>query len=110
MSSYHFLPYEQEQMYLMPPSVQDWVREDSLARFVSEVVDELAAKGRLASFYAQYREDGWGAAAYHPVMMLKVLLYAYSTGVASSRKIAAALEQDVGFRFLPRIRHRTTGP
>jgi transposase len=98
--SYHFLPYEQEQMYLMPPSVQEWVREDSLARFVSEVVDELAAKGRLAGFYGQYREDGWGAAAYHPVMMVKVLLYAYSTGVASSRKIAAALEQDIGFRFL----------
>lgn len=98
--SYHFRPYEQDQMYLMPPSVQDWVREDSLARFVSEVVDELAAKGRLAGFYASYREDGWGAAAYHPVMMVKVLLYAYSTGVASSRKIAAALEQDVGFRYL----------
>lgn len=98
--SYHFLPYEQEQMYLMPPSVQEWVREDSLARFISEVVDELGAKGRLARFYGAYREDGWGAAAYHPVMMLKVLLYAYSTGVASSRKIAAALEQDVGFRFL----------
>ena len=98
--SYHFRPYEQEQMYLMPPSVQDWVREDSLARFVSEVVDELATKGRLAGFYAPYREDGWGAAAYHPVMMVKVLLYAYSTGLASSRKIAAALEQDVGYRFL----------
>ena len=98
--SYHFLPYEQDQMYLMPPSVQEWVREDSLARFISDVVDELAAKGRLAEFYAQYREDGWGAAAYHPVMMVKVLLYAYSTGVASSRKIAGAVEQDVGFRFL----------
>ncbi len=98
--SYHFLPYEQDQMYLMPPSVQEWVREDSLARFVSDVVDQLGAKGRLAGFYAQYREDGWGAAAYHPVMMVKVLLYAYSTGVASSRKIAAALEQDVGFRYL----------
>ena len=98
--SYHFLPYEQEQMYLMPPSVQEWVREDSLARFVSDVVDQLAAKGRLAGFYAHYREDGWGAAAYHPVMMVKVLLYGYSTGTVSSRKIAAALEQDVGFRFL----------
>jgi transposase len=98
--SYHFLPYEQEQMYLMPPSVQEWVREDSLARFVSDVVEQLGAKGRLAGFYAHYREDGWGAAAYHPVMMVKVLLYAYSTGVASSRKISAALEQDVGFRFL----------
>ncbi len=98
--SYHFLPYEQEQMFLLPPSVQEWVREDSLARFVSDIVDQLAEKGRLAGFYAHYREDGWGAAAYHPVMMVKVLLYGYSTGTVSSRKIAAALEQDVGFRFL----------
>jgi transposase len=98
--SYHFLPYEQDQMYLMPPSVQEWVREDSLARFISDVVDQLAERGRLAEFYARYREDGWGAAAYHPVMMVKVLLYAYSTGTVSSRKIAEALERDVGFRFL----------
>jgi|SRR5215207_6486294 len=98
--SYHFLPYEQDQLYLMPPSVQDWVSEGSLARFVSDVVDQLASAGRLEGFYAQYREDGWGAAAYHPVMMVKVLLYGYSMGVVSSRKIARALEQDVGFRYL----------
>lgn len=98
--SYHFLPYEQDQLYLMPPSVQDWVGEASLARFVSDVVDQLSSAGRLEGFYAQYREDGWGAAAYHPVMMVKVLLYGYSVGVVSSRKIARALEQDVGFRYL----------
>jgi transposase len=98
--SYNFLAYEQEQMYLMPPSVQEWVREDSLARFVSEVVEGLVERGRLESFYAPYRADGWGRAAYHPVMMVKVLLYGYSIGVVSSRKIAQALEQDVGFRYL----------
>ena len=98
--SYHFLPYEQEQLYLMPPSVQEWVGEGSLARFTSDVVDQFAESGRLDGFYARYRADGWGAAAYHPVMLVKVLLYAYSTGVASSRKIAQALEQDVGFRYL----------
>ncbi len=64
--SYHFLPYEQEQMYLLPPSVQEWVGEDSLARFVSDVVDQLAAKGRLAGFYARYREDGWGGCRLPP--------------------------------------------
>lgn len=98
--SYNFRPYEQEQIYLMPPSVQEWVREDSLVRFLSDVVDKLAVNGRLDGFYAQYRDDGWGAAAYHPVMMVKVLLYGYSTGVVSSRKIAQALEQDIGFRYL----------
>jgi transposase len=98
--SYNFLPYEQEQLYLMPPSVQEWVGEGSLARFLSEVVDGLAEQGRLESFYAHYRADGWGAAAYHPVMMVKVLLYGYSTGVVSSRKISQALEQEIGFRYL----------
>lgn len=98
--SYHFRPYEQDQMYLMPPSLQEWVKEGSLVSFLSDVVEELASAGRLAGFYAQYREDGWGAAAYHPVMMVKVLLYGYSNGVVSSRKIARALEQDVGFRYL----------
>ena len=98
--SYHFLPYEQAQLYLMPPSVQEWVREGSLARFVSEVVDQFAESGRLDGFYARYRADGWGAASYHPVMLVKVLLYGYCTGVVSSRKMAQALEQDIGFRYL----------
>lgn len=98
--SYHFRPYEQDQIYLMPPSLQEWVPEGSLARFLSEVVDGLAGAGRLERLYAQYRSDGWGAAAYHPVMMVKVLLYGYSGGVVSSRKLAQALEQDVGFRYL----------
>jgi hypothetical protein len=62
--SYNFLPYEPEQMFLLPPSLAEWVREESLARFVSEVVDELEEEGRLASFYARYRADGWGRAAY----------------------------------------------
>lgn len=97
---YHFRPYEQDQMYLMPPSVQEWVEEGSFVRFLSDVVNEFASAGRLEGFYANYREDGWGSAAYHPVMMVKVLLYGYSMGVMSSRKIERALGQDVGFRFL----------
>lgn len=98
--SYNFLPYEQDQLFLMPPSVREWVREDSLAHFLSEIVEELGAQGRLKAFYARYRADGWGRAAYHPSLMVKVLLYAYSVGLLSSRKIAQALEQDVAFRFL----------
>jgi len=98
--NYNFRPYEQEQMYLMPPSVEEWVGEGSLVRFLSDVVDKLASVGRLEGFYAHYREDGTGSAAYHPVMMVKVLLYGYSMGVVSSRKIERALEQDIGFRYL----------
>lgn len=98
--SYNFRDYEQDQLFLMPPSVQEWVKDDSLARFLSEVIDGMDARGRLARFYAPYRVDGWGAPAFHPVMMLKVLLYAYTNGVTSSRRIAAMLEVDVSFRYL----------
>jgi transposase len=98
--SYHFLPYAQEQMYLMPPAITEWVAEGSLARFVSEILEELDREGTLASFYDQYREDGWGSAAYHPLMMVKVLVYGYSVGITSSRRLAQALEDQVAFRYL----------
>lgn len=98
--SYNFRDYDQDQLFLMPPSVQEWVKEDSLARFLSEVIDGMDARGRLDAFYAPYRVDGWGAPAFHPVMMLKVLLYAYTNGVTSSRRIEAMLEVDVAFRYL----------
>ncbi len=98
--SYHFLPYAQDQMYLMPPAISDWVAEDSLARFVSELLEELDHEGALAAFYDQYREDGWGSAAYHPLMMVKVLVYGYSIGITSSRRLAQALEDQVACRYL----------
>jgi transposase len=98
--SYNFREYDQDQLLLMPPSVQEWVKEDSLARFLSEVIDGMDARGRLDAFYAPYRVDGWGAAAFHPVMMLKVVLYAYTNGVTSSRRMEAMLEVDIAFRYL----------
>jgi transposase len=52
----------------------------------------------LSEFYAAYRNDGWGAAAYDPEVMVAVLLYAYCVGLRSSRRIARSLEEDVGFR------------
>ncbi|HYW12515.1 MAG TPA: transposase [Longimicrobium sp.] len=85
--SYNFREYDQNQLFLMPPSVREWVKEDSLVCFLSEVIDEMDARGRLDAFYAPYREDGWGAPAFHPAMMLKVVLYAYTNGVTSSRRI-----------------------
>jgi transposase len=98
--SYNFRDYDQDQLFLMPPSVQECVTEASLARLLTEVIDGMDARGRLDAFYAPYRVDGWGAPAFHPVMMLKVVLYAYTNGVTSSRRIEAMLEVDVAFRYL----------
>jgi len=98
--SYNFIPYAQDQQYLLPPSLHEWVKEGSLERFISDVVDHLDEAGELAAFYAPYRTDGWGHPAYHPVMLLKVLLYGYAIGVRSSRKLAEALERDIAFRYL----------
>lgn len=89
--SYNFSQYEPEQMSLLPPSLMEWVREESLARCVSQRWS-TSWEGRLAAFYARCRADGWGQAAYAPRMMVKVLLYAYCTGVVSSRLMAQALE------------------
>jgi len=90
-----FRPYEPDQMLLLPPSLGDWVPENHLARFVSDVVDELD----LTAIEATYAEER-GYPPYHPRMMVKVLVYAYSSGVYSSRKIARQLEDSVAFRFL----------
>lgn len=98
--AHNFLPYDQDQLFLMPPSLKEWVADGSLARFISEVVDEFDRSGELSEFYVRYRADGWGRAAYHPCMVVKVLLYGYAVGVCSSRKLAQALDQDVGFRYL----------
>ena len=74
------------QGYLLPPSLRDWLPEDHLVWFISDTVDELD----LDAFLERYRACGKGEQAYPPRTMLKILLYAYSTGVFSSRKIAAS--------------------
>ena len=98
--SYNFLPYDQDQLLLLPPCLSDWVSDGSLARFVSDLIDQLHENGRLSIFYQGLREDGWGRASYHPRMMVKVLVYAYCLGITSSRRIARALENDVALRYL----------
>jgi len=90
-----FRPYEPDQLLLMPPSLADWVPEDHLARFVSDVVDTLD----LTAIEDTYSEER-GYPPYHPRMMVKVLLYGYSTGVYSSRKLARQLTDSVAVRFL----------
>ena len=94
--TYNLMAWDREQGYLMTPSLQDWLAEGDLAWFILDAVDQMD----LEEFYAAYRSDGWGAAAYDPAMMVAVLLYAYCQGMRSSRRIAQALERDVGFRVI----------
>jgi transposase len=67
----------------LPPSLRDWLAEDHLAWFVLDAVDELD----LSAFVAEYRQDGWGRAAFDPTMMVALLLYADAVGERSSRAI-----------------------
>ncbi|HDL84946.1 MAG TPA: hypothetical protein ENH11_01215 [Candidatus Acetothermia bacterium] len=71
--AYNFLAYDEQQLYLLPASIVEWVKDDSLARFVGETVDLLDRRDQLQGFYAGYRKDGWGHPAYHPRMLVKVL-------------------------------------
>ena len=89
-------PTDRDQQFLMPPSVADWLPEDHQAWFVIDVVAEL----EMAGFYAAYREDGRGGAAYDPAMLLGVLLCAYCVGERSSRRIEKRLTDDVAFRVV----------
>ena len=78
------------------PTCGDWLPADHLAWFVLDVVDQLD----LHPFLAAYRADGHGRAAYQPRMLLAVLLYAYSTGIRSSRQIERRCHEDIAFRVL----------
>lgn len=87
---------DRDQQWLMPPSLSDWLPEDHLAWFVLDVVAELD----LTGFYADFRDDGRGGAAYDSAMMLAVLLYAYCVGERSSRRIERRLVEDVALRVV----------
>ena len=91
-----YLPYEPTQDLLLPHSLREWLPEDHLAHFVSETIDALD----LRAFYKPYEGGGARNQPFHPVMMVKVLVYAYATGVFSSRKIARKLHEDVALRVL----------
>ena len=91
-----FRTYLPEQDLLLPPSLREWLPEDHLAYFVSDVVDQLD----LSAIESVYEEDDRGQPPYHPRMMTKVLLYGYCVGVFSSRKLQKRLVEDVAFRVL----------
>ena len=88
--------YLPEQDLLLPPSLRDWLPEDHLAYFVSDVVEQLD----LSAIESVYEEEERGQPPYHPRMMTKILIYGYCVGVFSSRRMQKKLSEDVGFRVL----------
>ena len=91
-----YLPYDPDQQLLLPAALQEWLPDDHLAYFISDVVDQLD----LSDITARYEQERRGGPPYHPRMMVKVLLYGYCIGVASSRRIAQRLHEDIAFRVL----------
>src|SRR3990172_10627359 len=91
-----YRPYQPEQGLWLPPSLRDWLPENHLAYFVSDLVDQLD----LAAIYAVYEQDPRGQPPYDPRLMTKLLVYGYCVGVFSARKIEQRVVEDVGFRVL----------
>ncbi len=90
----NFRAVDRETGFLLPPSVDEWLPERHLARFVVEVIEQLD----LSAFVKAYR--GSGSASYHPSVLLGLLVYGYATGVFSSRKLERATYDSVAFRFI----------
>lgn len=94
-----FITVDRQTDYLLPPSVEDWLPENHLARFIVEVIDRLDLT-ELTRVYG-----GRGSAAHHPAVLLGLLIYGYATGVPSSRKIERATFDSVAFRYIAANTH-----
>ena len=92
----NFIPIERDQSFLLPPDVRDWLPADHEVWLLLAALDQLD----LSGFYATYRADGHGRAAYDPAMMVGLLLWAYSDGVRSSRAVQRHCERDVAYRVV----------
>lgn len=95
----NFITVDRDTDYLFPPSMQDWLPEGHLARFVVEVVDQLD----LSELTQQY--TGRGTQAHHPAVLLSLLIYGYATGMFSSRKIERATYDSIAFRYIAANTH-----
>lgn len=94
-----FIPVDRQTNYLLPPSVDEWLPEDHLARFVVDVVERLD----LSELTGQY--TGRGSKAHHPEVLLGLLVYGYATGVFSTRKLERATYDSVAFRYVAANTH-----
>jgi transposase len=98
--SQNFITADREQVLLMPPALVDWLPDEHFVWTVLGAVEQMD----LAVFYGAYRANGQGRAAYDPQMLLSLLLYAYATGVSSSRQIERCCEVDVAFKVITAMR------
>lgn len=94
--NYNFYPVERNQMYLMPPSISDWLPQDSFAWYILDAVEEM----NLNKIYEKHRKDGKGATAYNPKIMTALLLYSYCNGERSSRVIEELCKQNISYRVV----------
>jgi transposase len=90
----NFRMIDRQTGFLLPPSVDDWLPERHLARFVVEVIDGLDLRAMIGSY------RGSGSASYHPALLLGIVVYGYATGVFSSRKLERATYDSVALRFI----------
>src|SRR6266487_2065548 len=90
----NFRTIDRQTGFLLPPSVDEWLPEKHLARFVVEVIDGMDLRAMSGSY------RGSGSASYHPRMLLGILVYGYATGIFSSRKLERATYDSVAFRFI----------
>src|SRR6201993_87593 len=95
----NFRPVDRDTGFLMPPSVDEWLPEKHLARFVVDVIASLDLRAMTGSY------RGCGEASYHPAVLLGILVYGYATGVFSSRKLERATYDSVAFRFVAANQH-----
>ena len=92
----NFLSCDREQELLLPPSLREWLPEGHLVWFVLDAVAAID----LTAVYGDYRDDGWGRAAHDPGMMVALLLYSYSIGERTSRRIERRCHEDIAFRVI----------
>jgi transposase len=95
----NFRPINRDMDFLMPPSVDEWLPQRHLARFVAEVVEGLDLRAMTGSY------RGSGEASYHPRLLLGLIIYGYATGVFSSRNLERATHDSVAFRFIAANEH-----
>ena len=91
-----YRPYEPDQMFLMPPSLTEWLPKGHLVFFIREVLDTI----NVSPITRVYEDEDRGYPPYNPKMMTGILLYGYCSGVSSSRKLARHCQEDVAFRIL----------
>jgi transposase len=95
----NFRPINRDMDFLMPPSVDEWLPQRHLARFVAEVIEGLDLRCMTSSY------RGSGEASYHPQLLLGLIIYGYATGVFSSRTLERSTHDSVAFRFIAANEH-----